>query len=505
MKRLNLGKTIVLFLIIFTTTIFAKVTASLSQNAIYKGDIVDFTISANGDNIKFPTISNIGGFRIVGIANSSSTTIINGNVSKQISKTYSFAPTHSLTIPSFIVNIDGKDEKTKELKLDVIKPSTSKVGDPFILEASINKNSVYVGEEALLTLTFKQKLNAKVAKIELNKPASNHLWIKNIGGVTQSTQGDYIVTTYKYLLFPQKEGAYILDNLFASIAVIQKDPIGMGTFFNDPFFDSFNTTLAYKKVYAPQITLKVKPLPSGSSIYGDFNIKAEVDKREVDANKPVNLTITIKGDGNIDDIKSFNIDIPQAVVYANKPQIETVLQNGNYKGVFTQKITFIADRDFTIPAIEFSYFSKKDKKIVKKATKPIKIKVNNTQNIIQNTKSTPIQKLKQPKLKQPQIEESKQKNSYILFFIGMIFGSVFTIIIMLIKQKNQKTKKEPKIISQLKKAKNDNKKLFELLLPYKNQDNSIDEVLEKLEQNIYGGKTNNIDIKKVIEYFYYLD
>jgi len=60
MKNLNLGKIIVLFLII-TNILYASVSASLSQNAVYKGDMVNLTLSASGDDIKFPSIYDIAG------------------------------------------------------------------------------------------------------------------------------------------------------------------------------------------------------------------------------------------------------------------------------------------------------------------------------------------------------------------------------------------------------------------------------------------------------------
>jgi len=44
-------------------------------------------------------------------------------------------------------------------------------------------------------------------------------------------------------------------------------------------------------------------LPDRLELYGDFNIKSEVGKTEVAANKPLNLTVSIVGIGNIDEVK----------------------------------------------------------------------------------------------------------------------------------------------------------------------------------------------------------
>jgi len=70
------------------------------------------------------------------------------------------------------------------------------------------------------------------------------------------------------------------------------------------------------------LILAVEALPNRLELYGDFNIKTDVDKTEVAANKPLNLTISINGVGNIDDVKKYSLDIEGAVIYANEPEIK---------------------------------------------------------------------------------------------------------------------------------------------------------------------------------------
>ena len=510
MKNLNHINIKALFLILFfTISLYANptVNAVLSQSAIYKGDIVRLTLSASGDDVKFPDIYDIAGFKVLGVSSSSSTSIINGTVSKSISKIYSFSPTRSITIPSYSIKIDNKEYKTKELHLSVIKPSASKDGDEFILEASLDKKEVFVGEELVLTLSFKQRLDAKADKIELNDPSYDNIWIKRVGKVLKSTQGNYIVTSYKYILFPQKAGDFKLDNFFASIATVHRQRAN--NFFNDPFFDSFNSTVTYKKIYAKSLTFTAKQIPNNLDIYGEFSLKVSVDKTKIYPNKPVNLTISIEGEGNIDDIKEFEVDIPSAVVYSDKPVVKTNLQNNKYAGIFTQKVSIIGSEDFTIPSLKFAYFSKSlNKKIVRK-TKPIKIKVLNTQTTTHNTNQTNAHTTSQPKLelsdqliaknsstKGVNYTKQNSKNSYIIFIIGIIFGIVCTLIFF--RLKNKKIKNEKPLISKIRKVKNDHKKLFKLLLPYKGQSSNIDNILEKLEENIYNNGKNKIDIKVIL-------
>ena len=83
---------------------------------------------------------------------------------------------------------------------------------------------------------------------------------KRVGGVENGNEGEYITSTYKFLLFPQKDGKFNLDNFFVNVGILQRTR--MGGFLNDPFFDNFNTTIKYKKIYAKKLILNVNPLPN---------------------------------------------------------------------------------------------------------------------------------------------------------------------------------------------------------------------------------------------------
>lgn len=368
----NLGKIIILLLI--TINIFASgVEVILDRPAIYKGDKVSFTIKASGSDVEFPNIKNIDGYSIDGVSKSSSTSIINGDISKSISQRYTFSPLESVVIPSFTIEIDGKEYKTKAKKVSVLKATQSKKGDDFIVELSTDKNKLYVGESTILNIAFKQKLNAKADKLNLNKPELSDFWMKKIKDSDQYNDGEYIVQTFKYLIFPQKDGNLTINSIQADIGKIVRDR--NSAMFNDPFFNSFSNQIRWAKIYSNSLNIEVKPLPNNIELYGEFSIKANVDKKEVSVNKPVNLTISIDGIGNIDDIKKFDLDIDGAIVYTDTPKISTGLNGTQYEGRFTQKIAVIGGEDFTIPAIELSYFDRKTKKVKTIKTKPIDIDV----------------------------------------------------------------------------------------------------------------------------------
>ncbi len=503
----TLGK-IFLILLFLSCISFAGVKVSINPPVVYKGDMVQLTITADGDDIEFPQIAQVGDSPIVGTSSSQTVNIINGNMSKTISKTYTFRATKSLKVPSFVVKVDGKEFKTKEQSLKVVKPIASHRGQPFVLEMSLDKNISYVGEPLNLTLSFKSKLNAHADKIQLGEPKLEDFWVKKSDEVTKSTEGEYIVQSLHYKLFPQKAGEYTIPAIEALIGKVQHQRSGLGGIFDDPFFSSITEQLNWQKIYSNSLKVKVNPLPNGLELYGDYTIKATVDKRKVHSNKPVNLTITVQGKGNIDDVKKFDLDIANVIVYADEPKIHAREQNGEYGGVFTQKIALIADQNFTIPSLSLEYFDKKSKSVKTVKTEPIDIEVIGGGVGAKSQPSievSPTQKIEVPKVTQSNVQTkvvTKTEDSYLKYIflgIGFLLGIGSMLLVNMLK-KAKEAKKETDMVRAIRKAKDD-QALFNLLLPYSKKDKRISTALNLLEENIYKGGKNKIDKEELMEVF----
>jgi hypothetical protein len=372
--------------------------------------------------------------------------------------------------------------------------NASNSDDEFIFNLNIEKKELNVGESARLTLSFKRKIDSKIDKIIPPDIKIDNFWIKSIDGSKNYTKDGYVFKEISYIIFPQKAGDFHIKPFLAQIGRQYKTK---NNFFDDPFFDSFNVQIKWAKIQSNPLDIKVKALPNNLELFGDFKIKATIDKKENLANKPINLTIDIQGVGNIDDIKKFDIKIPQAVVYSDEPKIVSSLKNNNYGGVFTQKIAIIANKDFTIPKLNLQYFDKITKTIKTISTKPIDIKIKNAQ-----TQQPKIEK-KQQKIilpTQSKISQNSQNRSlkYIFFIVGVVFG--FAIAYMIFRKKPTPKKKQNHITKMIQDAKDD-KQLFDILLPYTNFDKQISNILKQLEDNIYKKSNNKIDKQKLYDIF----
>ncbi len=426
-----------LFISLFSiVSLLANVTASVDKRNVIEGDNASFSIKASGGNVKFPDIKNIDGDDIEAVSSSQNISIINGNYQKTITKTYVFTPTHSLTIPSYKVIVDNQAVYTKPIKIKVVKDT--KTDKDFKLEL-IAKKTAIVNYPNIITLKFYQKSNVNVDSVALSfskgdyeiKPASNE---------KDYYKGVYKVAEVKYKFIPKKEGNITLR------AIIK---LGFRTQQVDPF--GFVVAGMRYKTLSKSITINAKKVYNG--LIGDYNLSMKVDKSSANANEPVNAVLTIKG-SNLNEIGDIKLNIPNVTIYDDKPKIQN--------NIYTKKFVLLADNNYTIPPVELSFYSIKDKKVKTLSTKPINITIKNAK---------PMSIMTTQKECKSQIITKKiveYKNNYILAVILFIVGIIIGYFI-------------PKRKMKLELPKN----LYNKLLPYADNP-KIKEILEKLynKQNL---------------------
>jgi len=478
MKLLStLGK--ILLLVCLPLILNASVNASLDKIAIYKGDRVTLSIKASGDDIEFPNIKDIAGYNVLGTSSSRQMYIVNAKVTKNEVMSYTFAPSESVTIPSFSIKVDGKIEKTKELKVKIVKLEASKMGDDFIFEFNLSKNKVYAGEAVVATFKFSYRVGINPIDVNLEEFKPKHFWIKELPNPKPKEENGYIVQSINYLIFPQNAGKQLLDSQIINVATRQRK----------------TNFIIWKKVLSNEKELEVLALPENLNVQGSYIINSTVDKMKIKANEPVNLTIKIEGFGNIDDIEAFKLVLDDEVVYASKPQIKSNIKDGKYGGIFTQKISIIADKDFTIPAIKFKYFDIKTKKVKTISSNTFNIKVQS------KTKNAPVIQT-QNNLKTIQLPPKiiVQKEDEAVKYIYALGGLLVGMILMFVLKREKKTKNtEFEISKQIKKAK-DSKALYDVLLPY-SANAKIKPFMKEIEENIYNNQKHKINKKEIIEVF----
>ena len=177
-------------------------------------------------------------------------------------------------------------------------------------------------------------------------------------------------------------------------------------------------------------------------------------------------------------------------MFEEKPKID------EKESIFTQKIAFVADNNFTIPSFGIRYFDPKTKKIVNKSTKPLFITV-----IGASAKEEPLEiKKADEKSVTAKADFSKRHgdstidSSFAITWVILSFvAGIFVGGILVFFKFYVSTQKRLKRFSL-----NDKKALFIKLLPYKDH-SDVKVVLDMLEKALYGDKKGSIDKEKIKE------
>jgi hypothetical protein len=223
--------------------------------------------------------------------------IINGKstVAHTTDLILTFTPKKDMDIPSLRVTIDGQTYQTKPKHLRVVKstaPNSVNSG-MFSLSMKADKHTVTVGEPLLVTVYFSLRHDVRLSdNPQYNRPEFKGFFVKEIGDEKSYNRGNYRITELRYVLTPQKEGNYTIAPASAKIGVAD-------TSRRDIFGRYFGTI--WKPISSNALEIEVKPLPVDADIVGRFTVESTVDATAVKANKPVNLTVTIDGEGSLDD------------------------------------------------------------------------------------------------------------------------------------------------------------------------------------------------------------
>ena len=465
----NLGK-IVLLLLLANIALYATVKASLEPRVAFSGEMVTYKLSMSGENIIKPALSEICGNDIVGTSSQTSIESINGNYSRSYTLSYEFMPQNSCTIEPVEVNINGKIEKSNSVELVVKEPSQDKSA-PFVLTLESSKKSLYVGEPFELTFSLKQSLRAQAVDSQFVAPEFKGTWLKSESKPSRVDDGESVTTTVVYTLAPQREGNLTIEPAQLRVASRVSGVNGWGT---------FAPQVKWRSYYSNRLGFEVKPIPNDATLIGDFRIKTQLEKREINPNEALNLTLVVEGVGNLEDIKSFKPYIENVNVFDEKIVIEG--------DKLTQKLAFVSDRDFNIPAFELVFFNTATQKVEKIKTEPIAIKVRGDIAKKELTIERDLAKDDAIVVEKEVVKTVNDKTALAFaFFLGLLIG----VAGMLLKSLRVKKRERSFDIK-------DEKLLMMKLLPYKD-DADVEKIMDIVEKNIYSNEKQSVDKKLLKE------
>ncbi len=358
-----------------------------------------YTLNSKGDEFNPPEFDNF--YVIAGPSTSynQSTQIINGKVTRNVSYTYTYILQSTregkFTIPPATVVIKKKQYSTNSLQIEVIKRKTPQpqtrtpatqsqnnqglaniVNEDLFVRVLVDKSNVYQGAHLVATIKIYSRVNLSgFEKVdlpdfngfymqEIEIPPLKSLERENIDGQIYGTG-----VIKKYLLFPQHSGNIVIEPVEVECLVQQTVRRTPQSFFDD--FFSFNSVRNTKKfISSPEVTINIKPLPSGapssfSGTVGSVNMIADLDKSSVKENDAVTLKITLKGTGNLKLAEAPVVDFPPDFETYD-PKVTTNLKAGVSGTAGSKTFEYLViprhAGNYRIAPVKYSFFDPDSKK-----------------------------------------------------------------------------------------------------------------------------------------------
>ncbi len=232
----------------------------------------------------------------------------------------------------------------------------------------VDDKQMYLHQATILSMQCRFDKSGKNDDVEFIAPKDTGFEFK-LFNENRHFDGNIQTISYKYLIFAKKAGKISLDlkpkMLFTSQSAIDNVIIGR---------DNVND-LETEKEFAKLSPITIEVLETTSNLTGTLELSSLNDTQEASAYEPVHLEVSIKGEGNLQEIQEINFEIDGVEVFSDDAQKEFSLSSKGYKGVWTQRFAFVGDKDFVIPSVKVHYFdlSSQKEKVLK--SEPIFVKI----------------------------------------------------------------------------------------------------------------------------------
>lgn len=360
------------------------ISIELGPKEIGSNQAFTITITVRNDRLKnYENFPEIEGFTKRGTSSSSSTNIINGQITSTQSITMNYLPLNegTYTLPPFTMDVNGEKVSSEGTTIKVGAPVTRRQHtdplqrDPFedlfgrrndpkefidvkedaFLALTVDKDRVYLGEGFTTTLAFyvSEANRAPLQFYDLGRQVSDivkelkpaNCWeenfnIENISGETVSING----TNYtQYKIY--RAAFYPLNMEPVVFPSVDLELIKYKVAKNPSFFGQ-NRQEDYKTFTSKAKSVTVRELPphplKDVVAVGDFRLDESIDSRNIETGQSFNYEFRIYGEGNISSInmlpvmksKKMNIYDPNIQQKINRSGLSvTGSKTFNYYGI----------------------------------------------------------------------------------------------------------------------------------------------------------------------------
>ncbi len=452
----NLGSLIVLLL--FTAALHASVTASIDKPYVQKGENVTLTLAVSGENHAVPEITTLCNTEQIERAHRQKPDSSEGSFREIDLYSYRFAVSSDCHINPILIEVDGVEHYSSafEIKVRDTMPERAE-GRVVTLRSSANRP--YVGEALELEITVQEPKTQGVSEVHFVTPILNGLWIKKVDDLPPYKEGMNRVEKRLYRVTPQRAGMLHIDPVEVKIAKDEQDQDAWG----NP-----KTTRIWESRYSNALDLDVQAVPEGVHAVGVFSIAMNIEDTIVDADMPVQTELVIQGWGNFEDMRLKLPSIDGVTVVAEEPLLENAEEKDHE--CWRQRLAFVSDHSFVIPSVRLEYFDLEEKRVKTVYTEAVAVNV-----------------LGSKKKKEDNIKESRMPLRTV-WSIGVLISIALLSLLSGMYYRRTTAKRYA--------CSHHYKEALRLLLGHKDEE-GVNEMVEALEQQIYGGVSNSVDLKKL--------
>ena len=386
-----------------------------AADVVVSGDQVRLVFTVNSQDIKDFRAPSIKGFDVLmgpSRSQQSSIQIINGKRTSNSSTAFTYillaGSPGTYTIPAASVEVNGEKVFSNAISIKVLpqdqtsgnsgnngggsasssrsQAAGSRISsNDLFITATASKTTVH--EQEAILLTYKvytvvnlRQLYGKMPDLkgfhtqEVELPQQKTFTLEHYKGRNYNT-----TVWSQYVLFPQQTGKLEIPSITFDGVVAQQtvsdDPF-------DAFFNGGGYVEVKKKITTPKVVINVQPLPAKpagfSGAVGEFKLASSINATDVKTNDAVTIKLTLSGTGNMKLIGTPEVKFPQDFeIYDPKVTDDYKLTNSGLTGTKTFEYLAIPRHagNFTIPAVEFTYFDLKSNSYKTLKTEAYNLKV----------------------------------------------------------------------------------------------------------------------------------
>jgi len=264
-------------------------------------------------------------------------------------------------------------------------------GTDVTLRLLFSDREVYAGEPITATLKLYTRINLSglqelkypdfkgFLREDIETPPLRNLETEVIDGVQYGTG-----VVQRMVLYPQIAGDIRIDPVEMTV-LVQERTSARDPFFDDPFFDSFFSSVSTvpRKVATQPVTVRVLPLPTPRpadfhGAVGSFTMESSLSSTEAQMNDAITLKVVLKGSGSLNLAGEPLINFPQGIEKYD-PKV-TIAGTGTSSGSKTFEYLLIPRNpgNFEIPPVSYTVFDPKQGKYVTLRSEGYAINVTGT-------------------------------------------------------------------------------------------------------------------------------